>query len=67
MLTLVEEAIRTGAEVLDLGRGAGNPEGPKGKLEPTKVLYGSFQAARSRALQMPLETVLKIRSKSRAT
>ena len=63
LLTLVEEATRTGAEVLNLGLGGGNPGGPKSKLEPTKVLYGSFQAARSRALQIPLETILKIRSK----
>ena len=62
MLTLVEEAVSAGAEVLDIGLGGGNPEGPKGKLHPIKILFGSFQAASSRTLQTPLETVLKIRS-----
>src|SRR5262249_35788637 len=41
MLTLVEEAVSAGAEVLDVGLGGGNPEGPKGKLEPLNVPFVS--------------------------
>jgi CelD/BcsL family acetyltransferase involved in cellulose biosynthesis len=55
MLTWVEEAIAANAQVMYLGRGAGDPEGPKARLGPTEVPLADVLAARSVGSQRVLE------------
>lgn len=64
MAAWVEAAMDAGAEVMDLGRGSGEPEGPKGGLGPTMRPCASFQAARSPALQQVLMSSLWLRAET---
>jgi hypothetical protein len=64
MLAWVDAATEAGAEIMDLGRGSGEPEGPKGSLGPTRLPYVSLQAARSPVFQPVLEAVLWCRAEA---
>lgn len=51
MQAWVEAAQEAGAEVMSLGRGSGEPQGPKGALGPSKHPCGIFQIGSSPAMQ----------------
>jgi GNAT acetyltransferase-like protein len=61
MLTWTDIARDEGAETMVLGRGAGNPEGPKRKLGAVEVPFATFLVARSEPLQGLLEQALRLR------
>jgi len=63
-LAVVEAAMSVGAEVIDRGRG-GLPGDPKIDLGPRKVPFGTFQAARSPAMQRALEGTLRLLATAR--
>jgi Acetyltransferase (GNAT) domain len=50
----VEAAMEAGAESMHLGRGSGEPQGPKGSLGPTRIESGFLLASRGmRAVGVP--------------
>src|SRR5919197_5784809 len=61
MLTWVEEAAAAGAEVMYLGRGAGQPESPKARLGARAFPLFDVLAARSAGRQSALATVLGVK------
>lgn len=63
LLAFVDAAHAAGATVVDLGRGAGEPGGPKADLYPTRVPMAGMFAARSWALQHALEVPLVLRGR----
>lgn len=61
LLTWTDIARDEGATTMVLGRGAGNPEGPKRKLGAIEVPFATFLVARSEPLQRLLERALRVR------
>jgi hypothetical protein len=61
ILTWADVARDEGATTMVLGRGAGNPEGPKRKLGAVEVPFATFFVARSEPLQRLLERGLRVR------
>jgi len=64
MLAWVDAAMKAGAEVMQLGRGSGEPEGPKGSLGPTMVDCGFLLAGRTHTIHRLLATALWLRKKA---
>jgi hypothetical protein len=65
LLAWIEEAIRSGAESMDLSRGGNEPGGPKARLRPDAAQWGTITAARQRNLQHAFEAVLHVRHQVR--
>lgn len=61
LLTWTDIARDEGATTMVLGRGAGNPEGPKRKLGAIEAPFATFLVARSEPLQRLLERALRVR------
>jgi hypothetical protein len=55
MLAWVDEAMKMGCTAMYLGRGAGEPEGPKGRLGATELPLYDVVAARTRGRHLSLE------------
>jgi CelD/BcsL family acetyltransferase involved in cellulose biosynthesis len=67
MLAWVDEAVDAGAEAMYLGRGAGEPEGPKARLGARPIELMDVLAAPSRARQRVLEATLDVLAAARGT
>jgi hypothetical protein len=67
MLGFVEAAQAAGAAVLDLGRGSGEPGGPKADLAPVRIPFAGLLAGRSWLTQRVLEVPLAFQARFRAT
>jgi len=61
MQTWVEAAQNAGAEVMNLGRGSGEPQGPKGALGPTRHPCGIFKAGSSSPFQIMVSVTHRTR------
>jgi CelD/BcsL family acetyltransferase involved in cellulose biosynthesis len=57
MLAWVEAATAAGAEVMYLGRGAGEPEGPKARLGPSRLDFANVLVAASARRQRRLDAL----------
>ncbi|HSP72152.1 MAG TPA: GNAT family N-acetyltransferase [Gaiellaceae bacterium] len=67
LLELAKELHAAGAAGMDLGWGAGEPDGPKARLGPRRVEVVRLLAARSRRMQRPLEQALRLRGRASRT
>lgn len=63
LLELARQMHASGATALDLGLGAGDPNGPKARLGPARVQVVRMLAARDRRHQKVLEHALRLRSR----
>jgi hypothetical protein len=59
MLAWVEEAMRVGADVMYLGRGAGDREGPKARLGARELALVDVRAASTPGRQHAIDAVLR--------
>ena len=59
-------AQNAGAEVMNLGRGSGEPQGPKGALGPTRHPCGIFKAGSSSPFQIMVSVTHRTRKTLRA-
>jgi hypothetical protein len=66
LLALVDEMARSGAVVLDLGLGAGDPGGPKARLGPTLVRERRVLAGATTRDHRRLKTLVALRTRSKA-
>lgn len=66
MLAWVEEAMNLGATEMYLGRGGGDPQGPKARLGATEIPLVDFVAASRRSFQRGLRAALAVRSHVKA-
>ena len=62
LLALVEAAMASGAEVMNLGRGSGEQGGPKASLGPQRLPLGRLVATRSRVAQRALTVAIASRT-----
>lgn len=67
LLAFVDAAHAAGATTVNLGRGAGEPGGPKADLYPRRLSLAGIFAARSWALQQALELPLALRARVKST
>jgi CelD/BcsL family acetyltransferase involved in cellulose biosynthesis len=65
MVALVDAAIAAGATIMDLGRGAGTPSGPKRRIGATEVPLASFLFFRSKRAQRALQGATDMRGRVR--